>query len=84
MKMQDIRIIARGNGVSPGKMLKADLIRAIQRAEGNFDCFGTAVEEECDQESCLWQEDCFFESVVEEMVPRGKEVGRLTKETATR
>jgi hypothetical protein len=47
-------------------MQKAELIGAIQRAEGNFDCFGTATEEECDQEECLWREDCFRESVAEE------------------
>lgn len=76
MKMQEIRIIAKKKGVRQSRMGKADLIRAIQRAEGNFDCFGTAVEEECDQESCLWREDCFFESVVEEMEPRGEEARR--------
>jgi hypothetical protein len=69
MKMKEIRILAKEKGVSPGKMLKADLIRAIQQAEGNFDCFGTAVEEECDQESCLWREDCFFESAAQEIEP---------------
>jgi hypothetical protein len=47
-------------------MRKADLIRAIQRAEGNFDCYGTATEEECDQEECLWREECFHDSVAEE------------------
>ncbi len=66
MKMQEIRIIARRKGVKPGKMGKADLIRAIQLAEGNFDCFGTATEEECDQESCMWREDCFFESTAQD------------------
>ena len=44
----------------------AEVIRAIQRAEGNFDCYGTAVEGECDQEECLWREDCFNESIAEE------------------
>jgi hypothetical protein len=48
-------------------MEKGDLIRAIQRAEGNFDCYGTATEEECDQEGCLWREDCFVASVREEI-----------------
>jgi hypothetical protein len=26
------------------------------------------VPEECDEESCLWREDCLFESVVEENI----------------
>jgi hypothetical protein len=49
-------------------MEKAELIRAIQRAEGNFDCFGTAAEEECSQEECLWREECFREYVAEEIL----------------
>jgi hypothetical protein len=35
------------------------LIRAIQRKEGNFDCFATAHEGVCDQGGCLWRTDCF-------------------------
>jgi hypothetical protein len=37
---------------------KADVIRAIQQAEGNFPCYGTAVEGLCDQVRCLWRADC--------------------------
>ena len=37
------------------------------RAEGNFDCFGTAAEEECSREECLWREECFRVSVAEEI-----------------
>jgi hypothetical protein len=48
-------------------MEKAELIRTIQRAEGNYDCYGTATDEECDQEECLWREECFRESVAEEI-----------------
>ena len=40
--MKEIRDIARQLGIRPTRMEKAELIRAIQRAEGNFDCFGTA------------------------------------------
>jgi len=39
-------------------MKKENIIRAIQRAEGNFECFGTAVSGNCDQMNCLWREDC--------------------------
>ncbi|MEW6327507.1 MAG: hypothetical protein AB1487_07940 [Thermodesulfobacteriota bacterium] len=35
----------------------ADAIRAIQRAEGNFDCFGTAIVY-CDQADCCWRFAC--------------------------
>jgi hypothetical protein len=59
MKIQKIRAIARGKGLEPGKAEKAELIRAIQRQEGNFDCFATAYDGVCDQGGCLWREDCF-------------------------
>lgn len=36
---------------------KVEMIRAIQRAEGNFDCFGTA-SNYCDQLSSLFRQDC--------------------------
>jgi hypothetical protein len=65
MDIEEIRKIAKGMGVGTEEMGKADLVHAIQRAEGNFDCFGTAVDEKCDQERCLWREDCFLESVSE-------------------
>jgi len=64
--MKEIRAMARELGVRSARMEKAEIIRAIQRAEGNFDCYGTATEEECDQEECLWREDCFKESVAAE------------------
>jgi hypothetical protein len=59
MKIQKIRDIARDQGLEPGKAEKVELIRAIQRKEGNFDCFATAYDGMCDQTGCLWREDCF-------------------------
>ena len=59
MKIQKIRDIARGQGLEPGKAEKVELIRAIQRKEGNFDCFATAYDGVCDQSGCLWRDDCF-------------------------
>lgn len=67
MDMEEIRAIARSRGIEPGAMGKTGLVRAIQRAEGNLDCYGTATELECEQEDCLWREDCYFESTVEEI-----------------
>lgn len=58
MKMQEIREIAKPLGVRPGKLSKTDLIRAIQKAEGNNDCFGRGSAQECGQPACLWREDC--------------------------
>jgi hypothetical protein len=65
LNMKEIREMAQRLGVRSTRMRKAELIRAIQRAEGNFDCYGTATEEECDQEECLWREECFRELVAE-------------------
>lgn len=58
MTMKQIKDIAKEKGVKVGNMKKDNIIRAIQRAEGNFDCFGTAVAGVCDQMNCLWRDDC--------------------------
>ena len=42
MKMDEIRLKAKALGIRIKGAKKADLIRQIQKAEGNFDCFGTA------------------------------------------
>ncbi len=60
MNMADVRSYARSRGVVPGSMRKGELIRTIQRREGNFDCFGTATAGICDQIHCLWRSDCFL------------------------
>jgi len=39
------------------KFSKKELIKTIQRKEGSFDCFGTAVNF-CDQSACCWRSDC--------------------------
>jgi len=59
MNVQEIRQIAIQIGVKPGKMDKIRLVKTIQREEGNFDCFATAIDSECDQSGCLWRKDCF-------------------------
>jgi hypothetical protein len=58
MKLEEIRQKAKEMGIKTGKLRKAELILAIQEAEGNFPCFGKAVNGECDQLACLWREDC--------------------------
>jgi len=58
VKLDDIRTIARDMGLKPGKLNKIQLVRNIQREEGNFDCFATAASGSCDQGECLWREDC--------------------------
>lgn len=58
MIMSDIKKRAKELGISVGKMTKAELIKAIQNEEGNFDCFNTATSGECDQLDCCWKDDC--------------------------
>jgi hypothetical protein len=58
MKLQEVKAIATQRGIDYGRMRKDELIKAIQRAERNNDCFGTALSIECGQISCLWRKDC--------------------------
>ena len=44
--------------VNSYRMKKKDLIRAIQRAESNIDCYATPRVEVCSEDSCLWSNDC--------------------------
>ena len=58
MKMEEVR--AKANALVLRKtfgLTKAELIRRVQKAEGNFDCYGTA-KDYCDQLQCSFQEDC--------------------------
>ncbi|WP_298268041.1 Rho termination factor N-terminal domain-containing protein [Geobacter sp.] len=58
MKMQELKEIAKQRGVKAGTMKKAELIKTIQRAEGNTDCFAEGKAATCRQDQCLWREDC--------------------------
>ncbi|MEK6696909.1 MAG: SAP domain-containing protein [Candidatus Deferrimicrobiota bacterium] len=58
MKIQKVRAIAKAKGVNSARKSKGEIIRAIQEAEGNFPCFGTARDGCCDREDCAWKEDC--------------------------
>ncbi len=59
MKMREIKEKAKALGIKTRAIKKADLIRQIQRAGGNFDCFGTA-KDYCDQWDCCFREDCLL------------------------
>jgi hypothetical protein len=62
MKLEEVRSLALQRGITPGKFRKWELIRAIQKHEGNFDCYATAYDGICDQSGCLWRKDCFQEA----------------------
>ena len=57
MKMQEIQMMAKKYGIPSFGKKKANLIREIQIAEGNFDCYGTAFEY-CDQLECCFRPIC--------------------------
>jgi hypothetical protein len=59
MNMQEIRGIARDMGIKAARLRKVDLVRTIQVREGNFSCFATASNGDCDQQGCIWRNDCF-------------------------
>ncbi len=58
MKLEEIKAIAKQHDIKAGKMKKTELVRAIQQAEGNDQCFVTGMSSVCGQADCLWREDC--------------------------
>ena len=58
MKFYDIQKMAKGLNIYTFRVKKPDMIRAIQLAENNIDCYGTARVEICGEETCLWRKDC--------------------------
>lgn len=57
MNMPEIKDKAKGLGVTPGRMKKAELIHAIQQAEGNPICYGWS-NGQCAQTECCWFQEC--------------------------
>ncbi len=62
MNMKHIRNLAKSLKIEPGTVSKPELIWQIQLAEGNFDCYASAKNGECDQLDCSWRNDCLSES----------------------
>jgi hypothetical protein len=57
-KLQEARTIARKMRIDTRNVTLTELIRAIQRAEGNKDCYMTDQVLTCGEKSCLWREVC--------------------------
>jgi hypothetical protein len=57
-KLQEVRAIARSMGIDTRNVTMTELIRAIQRAEGNTDCYLTIQVHTCGQTNCCWREEC--------------------------
>lgn len=58
MKLSEVKELAAQRGLKTDRMKKAEVIRAIQEAEGNHICFDSAKAAECGQANCLWRGDC--------------------------
>jgi hypothetical protein len=58
MNMTEIRAIASERGIRSGRMNKTELVRTMQRQEGNAECFNTGQVAGCGQGQCLWHADC--------------------------
>jgi len=58
MNFNEIKKIAKGMGINTYGMKKTDVIKSIQRAENNIDCYGTRRVEVCNEDTCLWRIDC--------------------------
>ena len=59
MTIHEVRRKACGLGLAlPAKTTKVEMIRTIQRIEGNNDCFGRGMAETCGQDICCFREDC--------------------------
>ena len=58
MNLNDVKKIAKGMGLNTHGMKKIDVVRAIQRAENNIECYGTERVATCYEEGCLWRIEC--------------------------
>jgi len=60
VKIQALQVMAKKMGINTFRMKKAEIVRAIQRAEYNMDCFSTPRVEYCGELLCLWRDDCLL------------------------
>ncbi len=56
--MEEIESIALSYGINVENMERDELVRAIQSAEGNEQCFGTEKYLTCGQSGCSWRKSC--------------------------
>jgi hypothetical protein len=58
MKLEEIKSIAQMHSIKVSKLKKSELVQAIQRAEGNDQCFEFGSSSTCGQAGCRWREIC--------------------------
>jgi len=58
VRLSEVEKKAKNMGIKDTwRLSKKDLIKTIQRKEGNLDCFGTK-RNSCEQLICCWRSDC--------------------------
>lgn len=58
MTFAQIKQIASEHGIRVVGVKKTDIVRAIQRQEGNDACFSSGKASKCGQQNCLWLSAC--------------------------
>lgn len=59
MRLSEVEKKARQVGIKDTwRYSRKELIRQIQRQEGNFDCFDTLNKQSCSQNQCCWRVEC--------------------------
>ena len=58
MKMGEVRAHAKSLGITSIRKSKEQVIREIQLAENNRDCFNRGESTTCGQDLCAWRADC--------------------------
>lgn len=60
-RLREIYALAQSRGINPYRYEELpELIRAIQRAEGNSPCFATFTAMECCEHGCRWRAECLM------------------------
>jgi hypothetical protein len=60
MTFNEIRKMAKGMQINTNRLKLPDIIRSIQRAENNIECFGTQRVDSCNENVCLWRNRCLL------------------------
>ena len=58
MTFAEIKQIAIEQGIRVVGVKKTDIVRTIQKQEGNTPCFASGKANECGQRNCLWSAAC--------------------------
>ena len=58
MTFAEIKQIAVEHGIRVVGVKKIDIVRTIQKQEGNTPCFASGKAAECGQPNCLWAAAC--------------------------